>query len=257
MVYDRDWRSGDSLWIGAWRGSGCAARAETLPVSSVALRRWACAGGGSVLSVVSRTRRLAVVLLLNLGLVVALLVVGVAAHSLAVLAAGADYLADAAAIGVALLAIWLASRPRGSPKAASVAALVNTGWLLTLNVAIAVAAVQHLGVGVRRVAGLPVLVVSAIAAAAMLAGALVLRGDADDGGEELNVKAVLLDTAADGAAAAGAAVSGAIILGAGGWYMLDPATAMVIAVIISSHALRLIGEITVAGRARPAPGRRR
>jgi cobalt-zinc-cadmium efflux system protein len=46
------------------------------------------------------------VLLLNLGLVAALVIVGVAAHSLAVFAAGADYLADAAAIGVSLLAIW-------------------------------------------------------------------------------------------------------------------------------------------------------
>jgi cobalt-zinc-cadmium efflux system protein len=192
-----------------------------------------------------------VVLLLNLDLVTALLVVGVAAHSLAVLAAGADYLADAAAIGVSLLAIWIARRPRGCPKATSIAALVNAGWLLILNVAIAVAAIQHLVVGVHRVAGLPVLIVSAIAAAAMLAGALVLRDDADDddgGGAELNVKAVLLDTAADAAAAAGVAVSGAIILGVGGWYWLDPATALVIAVIVSYHALRLIGKVTVAVR---------
>jgi hypothetical protein len=54
-----------------------------------------------------------------------------------------------------------------------------------------------------------VLIVSGIAAAVMLAGALVLGGD-DDGEEDLNVKAVLLDTAA----AARVAVSGAVILGA-------------------------------------------
>ncbi|MGD0069156.1 MAG: hypothetical protein ABSB76_37755 [Streptosporangiaceae bacterium] len=46
----------------------------------------------------------------------------------------------------------------------------------------------------------------------MLAGALVLRGD--DGSDDLNVRAVLLDTAADAAAAAGTAVSGAVILAA-------------------------------------------
>jgi cobalt-zinc-cadmium efflux system protein len=189
-----------------------------------------------------------IVLLLNLGLVTALLVVGVAAHSLAVLAAGADYLADAAAVGVSLLAIWLAARPRGYPKATSIAALVNAGWLLVLNVGIVVAAVQHLAVGVRRVEGLPVLIVSAVAAAAMLAGVLVLGADTDDdgGGDDLNVKAVLLDTVADAAAAAGVAVSGAIILGAGGWYWLDPATALVIAVIVGYHALRLIRKIIVA-----------
>jgi cobalt-zinc-cadmium efflux system protein len=59
---------------------------------------------------VSRARRLTVVLLLNLALVAALVITGVATHSLAVFAAGADYLADAAAIGVSLLAIWLAGR---------------------------------------------------------------------------------------------------------------------------------------------------
>ena len=60
---------------------------------------------------VSRTRRLMLVLFLNLALITAQVAVGMAAHSLAVLAAGADYLADAAAIGVSLLAIWLAARP--------------------------------------------------------------------------------------------------------------------------------------------------
>jgi cobalt-zinc-cadmium efflux system protein len=187
------------------------------------------------------------VLLLNLGLVAALVVIGLAAHSLAVFAAGADYLADAAAIGVSLLAIWLAARPRGHPNATTIAALVNAGWLLILNIAVAAAAIQRLAAGADHVEGLPVLIVSAVAAVVMLTGALILRGDADDDGEEdLNVKAVLLDTAADAAAAAGVAVSGAIILGTGGWYWLDPATALAIAVIVGYHALNLTRKITAA-----------
>lgn len=196
----------------------------------------------------SRTQRLAVVLLLNLALVAALVVTGLAAHSLAVFAAGADYLADAAAIGVSLLAIWLAARPRGYPRATTIAALVNAGWLLILNTVIAVAAIWHLAAGARHVEGLPVLIVSSIAAVVMLAGALILGGDADDddGTEDLNVKAVLLDTAADAAAAAGVAASGAVILGAGGWYWLDPATALSIAVIVGYHALNLTRKVTVA-----------
>ena len=111
----------------------------------------------------SRVKRLTVVLLLNLGLITALVIVGLAAHSLAVLAAGADYLADAGAIGVSLLAIWLASRPpgrarpHGYPNATNIAALVNAGWLLVLNIAIAAAAIQRLAEGTRPVEGLPVL----------------------------------------------------------------------------------------------------
>ena len=206
----------------------------------------------------SRVKRLTVVLLLNLGLIAALVIVGLVAHSLAVLAAGADYLADAGAIGVSLLAIWLASRPpsparpRGYPNAANIAALVNAGWLLVLNIAIAAAAIRRLAEGTRRVEGLPVLIVSGIAATVMLAGALVLRGDPDgeddDSEEDLNVKAVLLDTAADAAAAAGVAVSGAVILGAGGWYWLDPAVALLIAVIIGYHAQKLVRKVITAIR---------
>jgi len=212
-------------------------------------RCWALGWTVSYDPTVSRTQRLTVVLVLNLSLVTALVVVGLAAHSLAVFAAGADYLADAA-IGVSLLAIWLAARPRGYPNATNLAALVNAGWLLILNTGIAIAAIQHLANGTHRVEGLPVLIVSAIAAVVMLAGALVLGGDADDddGEEDLNVKAVLLDTAADAAAAAGVAVSGAIILGAGGVYWLDPATALVIAVAVGYHALKLIRKIIAAVR---------
>jgi cation diffusion facilitator family transporter len=202
-------------------------------------------------------KRLTVVLLLNVLLITALVIVGLAAHSLAVLAAGADYLADAGAIGVSLLAIWLAgrppsrARPGGFPNATNIAALVNAGWLLVLNILIVAAAIQRLAAGTRRVEGLPVLIVSGIAAAVMLAGALILRGDPDDdgnGGEDLNVNAVLLDTAADAAAAASVAVSGAVILGAGGWYWLDPAVALLIAVIIGYHAQKLVRKVVAALR---------
>jgi cobalt-zinc-cadmium efflux system protein len=115
---------------------------------------------------------------------------------------------------------------------------------------IAVAAIQRLAAGSQRVEGLPVLIVSGIAAAVMLAGALVLGGDPDDddGGEDLNVKAVLLDTAADAAAAAGVAASGAVILGTGGWYWLDPAIALVIAVIVAYQAQKLVRKITATIR---------
>lgn len=210
----------------------------------------------------SRTRRLVVVLLLNLALITALVVVGVTANSLAVLAAGADYLADAAAIGGSLLAIWLASRPpsrtrpRGYPNAPNIAALLNAGWLLIINVAVAVSAIQRLTAGSGRVEGLPVLIASAAAAGVMIIGVAVLARAPGDGNarEDLNVRAVLLDTAADAATAAGVAASGAVILAVGGWYWLDPAVALVIAVIVSYHAIKLVREAASATR-RPEPVR--
>ena len=206
----------------------------------------------------SRVQRLVIVLALNLALVASLVIVGVTAHSLAVLAAGGDYLLDAAGVCVALLAIHLSARPgrrEGRLSPTKVAALVNAGWLLALEVLVAGAAIGRLVSGAPEVDGLPVLIVSAIAALAMTAGALILRGDDDDGGDDADgapgdrdasVAAVLLDTVADAAAAAGVAVTGAIILATGGWYWLDPAVALVIAVIVAYHAVALIRKVVAA-----------
>lgn len=202
----------------------------------------------------SRTQRLTVVLALNLVLVAGLVAVGISAHSLAVLAEGSDYLLDAAGVGVALLAIRLSARPasrarpEGHPNATSIAALINGGWLLALELLVASAAVDRLITHTPPVDGLPVLVVSGIAAPVMAAGAIILRGDAPDdedetGERDLSVAAVLLDTTADAAAAAGVAATGAIILATGGWYWLDPAVALAIAVIVAYHAFALIQKV--------------
>lgn len=201
----------------------------------------------------SRTQRLIVVLVLNLGLVAALVIVGITAHSLAVLAEGGDYLLDAAGVAVALLAIRLSARPAGRrrPAPTDIAALVNSGWLLVLEVLIIGAAAERLITRTPQVHGLPVLIVSGVAALTMTLGALVLRADADDAdGRDLSVAAVLLDTVADAAAAAGVAAAGGIILATGGWYWLDPAVALVIAVVIAYHAVALLRK--VLARLRPA-----
>ncbi len=197
----------------------------------------------------SRTQRLVIVLVLNLGLVAALVTVGITAHSLAVLAEGSDYLLDAAGVAVALLAIRLSARPgsRAGPAATDVAALVNCGWLLVLEILVAGVAAGRLSTRTPPVHGLPVLIVSGIAALTMTAGALVLHADpGEDGdadGRDLSVAAVLLDTIADAAAAAGVAATGAIILATGGWYWLDPAVALVIALVIAYHALALLRKV--------------
>lgn len=174
-------------------------------------------------------KRLAIVLLLNLTLIGGLVIVGLSAGSVGVMATGVDYLADASAIGISLLAIR-----HGHAKSMNLAALINATFLLCLNLGVISAAIERLVTGVPEVHGLPVLIVSAIAAAVMFAGALILGGEPDglDEEQDLNVKAVLLDTAADASAAAGVAVTGGVILATGGWYWLDPAVALVIALVV-------------------------
>ena len=100
--------------------------------------------------------------------------------------------------------------------------------------------------GMRQVDGLPVLIVSGIAALVMTGGALVLRRHHEDETDEhdLSVTAVLLDTIAD-AAAAGVAATGAIILATDGWYWLDPAVALTIAFIVAFHAIALIRKVLI------------
>jgi cobalt-zinc-cadmium efflux system protein len=202
-----------------------------------------------------------VVLALNLVLVAGLIAAGVAAHSLAVFAAGADYLADAAAIGVSLFAIALARRPPtarrpgGHPHATAYAALLNATLLLAVVVGVAIGGLERLIAGTGPVHGLPVLAASGAAALVMLGGAAVLRGDeageADSAGDRANMRAALLDTLADSAAAGGVAVTGAIILADPGLSWLDPAVALVIAAIVGYHALALIRGV-LAGLRSPA-----
>lgn len=208
----------------------------------------------------TQIHRLATVLGLNLALVAALVAIGITAHSLAVFAEGGDYLLDAAGVGVAIVAARLAARPpsatrpQGHPNATSVAALVNAGWLLVLELLVAAGAADRLLTRTPHVSGLPVLVVSAIAALVMTAGAMILRGDADDDSDEedLSVAAVLLDTIADAAAAAGVAITGAIILATHGLYWLDPAVALLIATVIGWHAIALIRKVLTRQASRRA-----
>ena len=193
--------------------------------------------------------RLGVVLSLNLALVAALVTVGITARSIAVFAEGGDYLLDAVGVAVAIYAMRLTARqpstdrPTGRLGANSTAAIINAGWLVALELIVVIVAADRLITGTPHVSGLPVLIVSGVAAVVMTIGAFVLRGDDDDDDGDLSVAAVLLDTIADAAAAAGVAITGGIILAAGGLYWLDPAVALAVAVVIGWHAVALIRKV--------------
>jgi cobalt-zinc-cadmium efflux system protein len=204
----------------------------------------------------SRQARLSFVLVANLGLVVALVAVGVSAHSVAVWAEAADYLADAAVIALALVALRVEapspSRRRGRPNAARYAALANATWLLVVAVLVAADATGRLVGGTSTVHGLPVLVVSGVAALVMVAGAVVLHadpgGDAETSGAALTMRVVLLDTAGDAASAAGVALAGMVIFATGGLYWLDPAVALVVSLVVAAHVVGLLWQTLAALR---------
>jgi cobalt-zinc-cadmium efflux system protein len=184
-------------------------------------------------------RRLGLVLVINMAMVLGLVGVGLAAGSLGVLASGADCLGDALGTGLSLVALRMSRRPHGHPRATSYAALVNASLLLLVTLAVVVEAVYRLSTGAPSIDGLPVVVVSVIAAGAMIACALILGDVAGD----LNMQSVMLDTVADAAAALGVAVSGAVILVTGELFWLDSVVALVIAVVIGYHAVRLLRSV--------------
>jgi cobalt-zinc-cadmium efflux system protein len=189
-----------------------------------------------------------ILLLANLALVAGLLVTGLVARSLSVFAEGADYLVDAVAIGLSLLAMRLgapsATRPTGRPRLTNYAAAANGAWLLVLSLLLAAGAAYRLVTGTRQVHGLPVLVVSAVAAAVMLAGGLLLGAEAEK--DDLGLRAILLDTFGDAAVATGVATTGAVIFATGGLYWLDPAVALVVSLVVAYQAFELLGQVSRA-----------
>ena len=188
----------------------------------------------------SQSRRLAIVLALNLALIGGLVTVGIAARSVGVLAAAGDTLADSVALALGLIAVALRDRDQDHPRAnrpIAIVALINATIIIAVTIGVTVEALVRLREGSPAVLGLPMAVVSLITLAAMIAGALVLGVSAHR--EDIHMKSVLLDTLADAAAAAGVLVAGTIIWLTGGQYWLDPVIALILAAVIGYAGIRL------------------
>jgi cobalt-zinc-cadmium efflux system protein len=183
--------------------------------------------------------RLGLVLAINLAMVLALLLVGLLTHSLGVLASGADYLGDALGTGLSLVALRMSRHEHGHPRATSYAALANSSFLLLVTLTVVAEAVHRLSTGAPSIHGVPVVIVSVVAAVAMIACAFILGNVEGD----LNMESVMLDTVADAAAAIGVAISGAVILATNGTYWLDSLVALLIAVVVGYHAIRLMRRV--------------
>jgi Co/Zn/Cd efflux system component len=90
----------------------------------------------------TQDKRLGRVLGINLAMVIALLLVGLLAHSLGVLASGADYLGDALGTGLSLVALRMSRHEHGHFGATSYASLANSSFLLLVTVSVAIEAVH-------------------------------------------------------------------------------------------------------------------
>ena len=176
-------------------------------------------------------------LLWALGITLAFLTIEVAgglwAGSLALLADAGHMAADAGGLGLALFAIWIATRPPtpektyGYYRAEILAAFVNALFLLAVAGAILYEAYRRILAPSEALGG-PMLVVALVGLAANGACAWLLH---DAAGRSLNVRAAYLDVLND-ALSSVAVVLAAIVIIVTGWTLADPLVSVAIALVI-------------------------
>jgi cobalt-zinc-cadmium efflux system protein len=192
-------------------------------------------------------RLLAGAFALILALMIAEVVVGIVANSLALLADAGHLLTDAAALALALLASWAATRPpRGSftfglARGEILAAQANGITLLLIAIAVIVGAVKRLIDPVEVDAGLVGIV--AVAGIAVNLAAVWLLAHARR--ESLNIRGAYLHLMTDLAAFMGTGVAAGLIL-LTGWNQFDAIASLLVAGLMlwaSAGLLRESGRI--------------
>jgi cobalt-zinc-cadmium efflux system protein len=188
-------------------------------------------------------RRLAIALALIVGFMCVEVVVGIAAHSLALLSDAAHMLSDAGALALSLVAIALARRPArgamtyGLGRSEILAAAINGSTLLVLGLFIVYEGVRRL-IDPPDVAGAAVLVVALAGVAVNLAATLVLSGA---NRRSLNVEGAFQHILTDLFAFIATAVAGVVIL-ATGYTRADGIAALLVAAIMLRAAYGLLRE---------------
>ena len=175
----------------------------------------------------------AVGVVLNTAFVVAELVFGYAANSLALISDAVHNFSDVIALMLAWVAGWLARKQPteqhtyGYRRASILAALVNAGLLLIAVGGIAVEAINRIAEP-AAVAGATVVAVAALGIVVNGGTALMfMRGRHGD----LNIRGAFLHMAADAAVSLGVVAAACVIL-LTGWQWLDPAISLSIAAIV-------------------------
>ena len=175
----------------------------------------------------------AVGIALNTAFVVAELIFGYAAHSLALISDAVHNFSDVIALLLAWAAGWLARRQPteqhtyGYRRASILAALVNAGLLLIAVGAIAVEAIDRIREP-AEVASMTIVLVAALGIAVNGGTALLfMRGRHGD----LNIRGAYLHMAADAGVSAGVVVAALLIM-LTGWLWIDPAISLCIAAVV-------------------------
>jgi cobalt-zinc-cadmium efflux system protein len=170
---------------------------------------------------------------LNAGFVVAEILFGYLANSLALVADALHNLADVIALLLAWGAVWLSQKgptelhTYGYRRASILAALANAGLLLLGVGGIIVEAIDRIRFP-AEVAGATVVWVAALGILINGATALLFMRGRDS---DLNIRGAYLHMAADAAVSFGVVVAAFVIM-LTGWHWVDPVTSLVIAAVV-------------------------
>ncbi|GAA3754173.1 cobalt-zinc-cadmium efflux system protein [Spinactinospora alkalitolerans] len=200
-------------------------------------------GHGHATAAAAHRGRLVLVLCLTLVVMVAQIIGGLAAGSLALLADAGHMAADSFGIVLALFAVWIAARPScdkrtfGYQRAEILAAAVNALLLFLLCGYIGYEAVQRV-LSPEPVAGPVMLVVATVGLVVNLASLLLLRrGQA----ESLNLRGAYLEVFSDMLSSVGVIAAG-LLIWLIGWERADSIASLAIAVFIVPRAWNLLRE---------------
>ncbi len=168
---------------------------------------------------------------------------GLLSNSLALLADAGHVLTDIAAIGLALVAFWIAERPIspqrtfGFYRIESFAAVVNGLMLWAIAAWVAFEAYQRL-MEPPEVKTLAMLAVAVAGLAANVVVGLVLQGSS---AKSLNVRAAYLHVLTD-ALQSVAVIAASLIMLVTGWFAVDPVASMLIALVMLVTGGRVLWE---------------
>lgn len=188
-------------------------------------------------------RRLTITLVLAATYMVAEVVGGLWANSLALLADAGHMLSDVAALGLSLFAIRIAQRPAtaertyGYHRTEILAALANGATLVAISLFIFVEAWERLRAP-EPVVGTTVMAIAVGGLLVNLVGMWTLHGGKD---ESLNVRGAWLHLLTDALGSVGA-ILGGLAVWAFGWYWADPAVSVAIALLVVYSAWALLRE---------------
>ena len=173
------------------------------------------------------------------------LVVGLVTGSLALISDAGHMAADVVALGAALVATKIATRPDdtgrrtyGSYRAEVFASGLTVLIMLGVSVYVVVEAVRRIGADVEVSSG-PMLLVGAIGLAVNLVCLALLRGGAQ---ESINVKGAYVEVLADAAGSVGVIVAG-VLVGLTGAAQWDTVVAVAIGVFVAVRAVMLGREV--------------